>query len=68
MINWTPERVALLKQKWLESLSPNQIARDLGIKSSAPVIRKAKAMRLPERVGPSRIPVAPPRPRPAEAA
>lgn len=40
--HWTPERVALLRQLWLEGYTARQIAHDLGGTSRNAVIGKAK--------------------------
>ncbi len=54
MMNWTDERVALLKKLWAEGLSASQIAKQLGQVTRNAVIGKVHRLGLAGRATPSR--------------
>jgi GcrA cell cycle regulator len=65
-MNWTDERVALLRKLWAEGLSASQIAKQLGGVTRNAVIGKVHRLGLAGRATPSRPakrPVRPQRPR-----
>ena len=53
-MNWTDERVELLKKLWAEGHSAAQVAKELGGVSRNAVIGKVHRLGLPQRASPSR--------------
>ncbi len=63
-MNWTDERVALLKKLWAEGHSASQIAKQIGGVTRNAVIGKVHRLGLAGRATPSRPAKRPARPRP----
>jgi len=66
-MNWTDERVELLKKLWSEGLSASQIAAQLGAVTRNAVIGKVHRLKLSSRGRSTAAPARPKKPAPASA-
>lgn len=54
-IDWTPERIALLKELWSEGLTASQVAEAMGGMTKNAVLGKLNRLKVPERPARPRV-------------